>query len=337
MIRLLALLPLLFAGCASSPTPKGEPAPEEKDRHRALQKAEERRKDINAVLVRLDQTIDSYVQALSNQGEIRADQQAERLERSIRDMVLDQGLELTKIAGGGIASVDALPPGANFGRLQAIAADGSEPRQQAIALAALGFSEKLEMMPIILQGAQLSDPLVVDHAVLGLAVLRSPATPPGVLAAIIEKQDHPEDGRVQAAWALSRLQPMSNHAAEIQAIWKHLLTERRDSVPTGVIVTAVRGLGLARDPANAALVATFVKHPTPRVRMAVCVAFARMNAQDHVPDLIELLGPAETVQNVRLTARKALADLAGGDDYGYDVAAWRKIFERGRPDSSSRH
>jgi hypothetical protein len=337
MIRLLALLPLLFAGCASSPDHKGEPVPEEKDRHRALQKAEERRRDINAVLLRLDQSIDSYVQALSNQGEIRADQAADRLERTIREMVLDQGPELTKVSGGGVTSVDALPPGENFRRLQALAADGSEPRQQAIALAALGFSEKLEMMPIILQGAQLSDPLVVDHAVLGLAVLRSPATPPGVLAAIIEKQDHPEDGRVQAAWALYRLQPMSNHGAEIQAIWKRILTERRDSVPTGIIVTAVRGVGLARDPANAALVATFLKHPTARVRMACCVALARMNAQDYANALLELLGPAETVQNVRLTARKALAELAGGDDYGYDVAAWRKIFERGRQESASRH
>ncbi|HZN38456.1 MAG TPA: HEAT repeat domain-containing protein [Planctomycetota bacterium] len=336
MTRLLALLPLLLAGCASSPDPKREPAPEETERHRALQKAEERRRDINTVLLRLDQSIDSYVQALSNQGEIRADQQAERLERSIRDMVLDQGLERTRIAGG-TAESEALPPGENFRRLQALAADGSEPRQQAIALAALGFSEKLEMMPIILQGAQLSDPLVVDHAVLGLAVLRSPATPPGVLAAIVEKQGHPDDGRVQAAWALYRLQPMSNHPAEIQAIWRRLLTERRDSVPTGVLVSAVRGLGLARDPANAALVASFVKHPTARVRMAVCVALGRMNAQDYADALIELLGPQETVQNVRLHASKALVTLAGGKDYQYDVGAWRKVFERGRQESASRH
>jgi hypothetical protein len=129
---------------------------------------------------------------------------------------------------------------------------------------------------------------------------------------------------------------MSNHAAEIQAIWKRLLTERRDSVPTGVLVSAVRGVGLARDPANAALVASFLKHPTPRVRMAVCVAIARMNAQDHAAGLMELLGPQETVQNVRLSARLALADLAGGQDYGYDVGAWRKIFERGRQESASR-
>lgn len=335
MIRLLTLLPILFAGCATSPDPKSEPAPEETERHRALQKAEERRRDINTVLLRLDQSIDSYVKELSSRGEIRADQQADRLERTIREMVLDQGLERSEIAGGAVKS-EVLPPGENFRRLQALAADGSEPRNQAIALAALGFSEKLEMMPIILQGAQLSDPFVVDHAVLGLAVLRSPATPPGVLAAIVEKQDHPEDGRVQAAWALYRLQPMSNHAAEIQAIWRRLLTERRDSVPTGVLVSAVRGVGLARDPASAALVASFLKHPTARVRMAVCVALARMNAQDHAAGLIELLGPQETVQNVRLSARKALADLAGGDDYGYDVGAWRKVFERGRQESASR-
>ena len=64
--------------------------------------------------------------------------------------------------------------------------------------------------------------------------------------------------------------------------------------------------------------------------MAATVALARMNAQQHVPSLITLLGPQETVQNVRLHARKALADLAGGQDYGYDMAAWRKVFDRGR-------
>ncbi|HEX6811200.1 MAG TPA: HEAT repeat domain-containing protein [Planctomycetota bacterium] len=345
MIRLLALLPFLLVGCSTSPPLKREPVAEadETARERALQQADDRRRDIHGVLVRLDQAIDSYVQALSNQGEMRADQQAERLERSIRDMVLDQGSQKSTIAGGELRPEPAPGEdprsderGANFRRLQALAADGSQPNQQAIALAALGFSEQLQMMPIILQGAQLSDPHVVDHAVLGLAMLRSPATPPGVLAAIVEKQDHPEDGRVQAAWALYRLQPMSNHGDEIQRIWRRFLTERKDSVPVGVLVTAVRGIGLARDPANGALVSGFLKHPTPRVRMAASVALARMNAQDHATDLIELLGPQETVQNVRLHARKALQDLAGGTDYGYDVKAWRKIFERSRSDAGSR-
>ncbi len=326
MIRLLAVLPFLFVGCASSSADlKGEAAPAETKRERDLRQAEERRRDIHTVLVRLDQAIDSYVQALSSQGEVRADQQAGTLERSIRDMVLDQGSTKHNTK----APLSAMPPGENYRRLQALATDGSQPAQQAIALAALGFSGQLEMMPIILQGAQLSDAFRVDRAVLGLAILKAPSTPPGVLAAIIEKQDHPEDGRVQAAWALYRIQTVTEHPAEIQACWRRFLTERRDAMPVGVLVTAVRGLGFTRDAANAELVATFLKHPTPRVRMAATLALARMKAQDRVPDILALLGPQETVQNVRLHARKALSELAGGADYGYDVPAWRKAFDRG--------
>ena len=62
--------------------------------------------------------------------------------------------------------------------------------------------------------------------------------------------------------------------------------------------------------------------------MAAADAIARMNSQSHAEDLIALLGPEETVPNVRLHARKALQELAGQGDYGYDVDAWRKAFER---------
>ena len=319
---LLPLLLLLFAACSSSPDEiTREPAPEQEQRERELRAAEERRRDLQGVLVRLDQAIDSYVRVLSNQGEPRADQQSEQLAKSIRDMVLDQGpVEMGKEAARG----------KNYTNLQATAADGSNPHHQGIALAALGFSEQHDMMPVILQGAQLTDPFVVDHAVLGLAILRAPHTPPGVLAAIVRREGHPEDGRVQAAWALYRIQGVSEKPEEIVAIWRQLLTESRSTLPVGVIVSSVRGLGLARDLADADLVASFLTHPTPRVRMACAVALARMNAQDKAPALIELIGPRETVQNVRLHARKALADLAGGKDYGYDQAAWRKVFDRGQ-------
>jgi len=323
MTRSLVLV-LSLAACAGAPDLAHEPAPDEAQRQQDLRKGEERRRDFQAVLVRLDQAIDSYVQALSNHGERRADQAKEQLERSLRETVLDLGP--TEFVRGNRRDN---PPGENYHRLQALAADGSVKHQQGIALAALGFSGQNEVMPIILQGAQSNDPMLVDRAVLGLAVLKSPATPPGVLAAIVERANHPEDGRVQAAWALYEIQGKSERQDEIVAIWRRFV-EQRDTLPPGVLVTAVRGLGYARAPANAALVAPFLRHPTPRLRMAAAVALARMNAQQYAPDLIDLLGPQETVQNVRLYARKALAGLAGGEDYGYDASAWRKVFDRGR-------
>ena len=74
-----------------------------------------------------------------------------------------------------------------------------------------------------------------------------------------------------------------------------------------------------------------LKHPTPRLRMAAAVALGRMNAQEHWQPLLELLKPQEPNPNVRLSARKALARLAGDKDYTYDIGAWRKVFERGVP------
>lgn len=319
----LALLSLLCAACSSTgPSLEREPAPDAEQRARDVRAADEKRRDFQAVLVRLDQSLDSYVQALSNQGQVRADRQVEQLARSIRDTVLDLG------PTGYGASAPPTEAGANFGLLQAAAADGSDPNRQAIALAALGFSGRTDLMPLIVQGAQLEDPFRVDHAVLGLAVLRAPTTPPGVLAAIAERRNHPEDGRVQAAWALYEIQQVNTDQAPFAAIWRRWLGEARDELPIGVLVSAVRGLGLSRSADDAKLVAPMLKHPTPRLRMAAAIALARMNAQDYAPDLIDLLGPQETVPNVRLHARKALADLAGGQDHGYDVAAWHKVFER---------
>ncbi len=324
MMRAAALLSslLVLSACSSSPTIRTEAAPDLTEHEREMRALDKERRDFDVTLLKLDQAIDSYVQAVANRGEVRADNLATRLEKSIHDMVVDEGpVEIGK---------PERPPGENYRRLLATATDGTDARNQGIALAALGFSGHSEVMPTILQGAQLDDPYLVDHAVLGLAVLRSPKTPPGVLGAVILRRKHPEDGRCLAAWTLYRIQEASESAAEIKAIWVRCLTEERENVPPGVLVTAVRGLGLARDPQHSALVADYLKNPTPRVRMAAAIALARMNAQDHAADLIDLLGPQEAVQNVRLCARKALADLAGGSDYGYDVTAWRKIFDRGR-------
>lgn len=325
MTRATLLLCALLFGCASSPDEiRRETDPAIEQREKDLQEKELRRRNFRSVLVQLDQAIDSYVTVRSSQGEPRADAHTERLERTIREMVLDRGPQ----AYGQMPTSNR--PGDNFAMLQAVAVDDSVREDQAIALAALGFSGMKSVMPTLLAGAQLDDPFRVDRAVLGLAVLRSPETPPGVLARIAEDPKHPEDGRVQAAWALYQLQGVSEHANEFITIYRRMLTEKRHEIPAGVMVSAVRGLGFARDEKNADVVAPFLSHPVPRVRMAACVALARMNAQSHVAALIDRLGPQESVQNVRLHARKALADLAGGNDYGYDVTAWRKAFDRGQ-------
>jgi HEAT repeat protein len=317
----LPSLLLLFAACAGAPEIREEPAVEEAAEAKRQQAADTKRRDIQAVLVRLDQAMDSYVQNVANQGEPRADAQAERLYKLIQDMVLDRGLAR---AGAPLPS-----HGRTLDALLAEAMDTNDPQAQGIALAALGFSGQHDVMPTILQGAQSKDPFVVDRAVLGLAVLRAPRTPPGVLETIVLDPAHPEDGRVQAAWALFRLQGVTEDTSPYVAIWQRLLGERRADLPAGVLVQALRGIGLVRDVANAPLAAALLKHPVALVRMSAAIALGRMNAQAYWQDLLKLLEPSETAQNVRLFARKALVELAGGVDHKYDLQAWRKTFDRG--------
>jgi HEAT repeat protein len=323
MMRPLALLlPLfVFAACGASPPPT-EPAVEEAQHDRRAREEDKKRRDFQAVLIRLDQAMESYVHMVQREGEMRASAQIKRIYKLINETVLDTG------------TYDPKQPrpqlGETLARLTALATDGSNVDHQAIALAALGFSGREEVMPTILQGAQLSDPFLVDRAVLGLAVLHSPKTPPGVLEAIIARPSHPEDGRANAAWALYCIQQSCNDQAPIAAIWRKLLTEQGDTLPGLVVVSAVRGLGATLDPANADLVAKYLKHRAPLVRMTAAVALGRMRAQDHWQDLVAMLDPAESEQNVRLCASKALASLSGGVDYKYDVSAWRKVFERGQ-------
>mgnify|MGYP003503310244 CR=1 FL=1 len=65
------------------------------------------------------------------------------------------------------------------------------------------------------------------------------------------------------------------------------------------------------------------------MRVAAAIAMGRMKSDSSIPVLLTLLGPGETNDNARLAARKALQTLAGGIDRQYDVAAWRKVLDRG--------
>jgi hypothetical protein len=322
-LRWLPLPLLLFAACSTPSGPRTEPAPDEVEREQRLKAVDSERRSFRAVLVKLDQSMESYCRSLFADS-ARSDTEGTRLYRLIRENVLDIGTQARRPGEG------ERPPGNNFAVLQALAVDDHEPADRAIAVAALGFSGRPEVMPLILQAAQLDDPLLVDRAVFGLAVLRAPATPPGVLGAVLFDAKRAEPSRTQAAWALYELQEISERRPEILAIWRKCLEAPTGSVPAGVLVQAIRGLGASRSAEHTELVAPFVRHSVPKVREATAVALARLNAQNHVDDLLAMISPAETVPNVRLAAQKALSALSGGEDHGYDVTAWRKTFDRGR-------
>ena len=317
MPRPIALTAFAFlAACAGAPATSNDDL---KKQLHAQQATGMPREEFGRVLLQMDQSLEKYVIALSNRGVPRADEELQRLDRLLRQLV-NGWQDPRKPTRDSTAD--------NTPALMAAAADSSNKINQGIALAALGFAESSEAMPVILQGAQLDDPQLVDRAILGLAIRKDARTPPGVVIAVLENPRHPEDGRLQAAWALLTLQENSERPDAIIATWHKILDHPNDWHPL-IVATAVRGIGLVRKPEDGELVARFLTHPTAAVRMAAAIALGRMNAQAQWQQLLEMLGPGETVANVRLTARKALQALAGGVDRGYDVKLWRQEFERG--------
>jgi HEAT repeat protein len=93
-------------------------------------------------------------------------------------------------------------------------------------------------------------------------------------------------------------------------------------------VQALTGLGLLRNPEHLERVVRFLTHPEAMVRMSAAIALGRIGNPAAVEPLLTLLGSTEANENVRLAARKALQALAGDIDCGYDVAEWRKAFQR---------
>lgn len=304
------LLSALLGACASAPSlPEGTPDPLHEQEAAKLRAETAAPTDLQQLLIDLEHGMFSYAQALDNKGNTRSDKQGLALEHYLRETVKRHYEQLTTVA-----------------------ADGSVPANQGIAIAVLGFANPDAIpkpMPLVLQGLQLRDKRLVDRAVFGLAILQDPTTPPGPLMQIVDDAEFPEESRTQAAWALYRLQTVGCHVPEIVDFWVKVLSRPTNAVAAGVLAQAVRGLGQSHDKTHARLVAQLATHPVPWVRMMVAVALTRMNAQDEVEALMAMLSPAETNANVRLYARTALRDLAGGTDRGYDVEAWRKVFQRG--------
>ncbi|GDY03365.1 hypothetical protein LBMAG49_26940 [Planctomycetota bacterium] len=319
--RIATFALIILTACTAAPQVPSEvppPIADKKQEELRLIEADKVRLEFPRILLQIDHALESYTHALADNGKSRSDLEVAKLDKLLRQYV----------NGERDQSGNVRQP--NKQRFMTMATDGSDTINQGIALTALGFAEGSDVMPVILQGAQLSDQDLVDRAVLGLTILKDPRTPPGVVIRVMEDPKHNEDGRLQAAWALTVLQEQSYHEDEILVTWRRTLTNSSTVHPL-VLVSALRGIGLTRKATDAAAVVPFLKHPVPKVRVAAAVALGRMNAQDNWQDLLELIGPSETVLNVRLAARKSLQALAGGDDRGYDQSLWRRQFDRSGP------
>ncbi|MBK8097285.1 MAG: HEAT repeat domain-containing protein [Planctomycetes bacterium] len=324
---LLSLLPpaVLLCACATAPEPRqkgdpNDPLLQEQIADKKLTIANEKAwRDYMRVLMRLEDALETYVGLIGNGGVTDGPKKLGQVERLIHDLV----------NGHDVNPADAVgPTRGNYSHLLATAADGSVVANQGTALAALGFSGNKEVLSVLVNGAMSTDPFLVDRAVLGLAVLRDPQTPIGVLAKIMDDPAHAEESRAQAAWAIFRVQETVLDKEPVLTVWRRLVAAEPGTVLAPVLMTAIRGLGVTRDPGFADVVARHARHPMPKVREAVAIALGRMNAQMQVETLLGMLGTDETSPNVRLWASKALTQLAGGVDRGYDVKAWRQVFDR---------
>jgi HEAT repeat protein len=303
-----SLAACLAAACASDPPPAADRALESaiRERHMTEQQAIERQKAFENVLLTLDKTLDKYAGSLMT----------DHFDRSRR-------------VGDTLAKYLAEESRRNIGDLLRTAEDAEHPANRAIAVAALGFSQQPEALQPMLNALQSGDPTVENNALLGIGVLQDSRTPPEFLARIVEDGEKPMKTRITASWALMQIQGVVDDREAVLAVWSRLLKLPTNAIDPGIIVHAVRGIGLTREPAHAASIEPLVSHPTPLVRAAAAIALGRLGARASHTSLLALIGPAETNPNVRLCARKALQALAGNADRGYDVDQWRRVFEDG--------
>ena len=298
----------LLGACSTTSSGTFDPKIEEAARARQQEaaEAEARLAAPERLTTDLDKALHNYSQLRLGGASPRAEATAEKVEK----FIVEQSIK-------------------HFDLLIRQANDASMPRNRAIAVAALGFSGRAEALDPLVNAAQEDDPEVVANAVFGLAILADRRTPPAVVVRVVRSEAFDEPVRNGAAWALLQLQQSVVDQSEIVRVWLDLLERPAGSQPAGVLVSAVRGLGLTRDPQHAEVVARLAADPTPMVRQSVAIALARMGADSQVDTLLALLGPGETNENVRLAARKALQELAGGADRKYDVEEWKRVFERG--------
>jgi HEAT repeat protein len=302
------LLACLLAACASAPsTATGVESLSEAERAEFLAKREAAasaaKTPYERVLILLDQTLDKYAQARMRQGSPTHDALAASLEKYLKNLVTE-----------------------NYDALLRTASDPTYPDNRAKAVAGLGFAHREDALDPLLNALRAEDPIVVRNATFGLGVLASPHTPLSALGDLIEDDKKDRLARIGASWALMQIQPELFEPERTLPIWLRVISRPIGDVDAEILVHSVRSVGALRKPELAPQLEKFVSHPDALLRSAVAVALGRCNNRTSYVALLALIGPAENNANVRLHARKALEQLAGGVSRGYDVAEWRKVF-----------
>jgi len=209
------------------------------------------------------------------------------------------------------------------------ARDQSNPGNQGIAVAALGFSSDPRALAVIQQAIVSDSQQVVAAACFALANLKDPETDPDLLWSVMQDEEWNLETRACAAWALHEVQQQMFDLTPVVAIWRKILEAPIDAYDPLIQVNALRGAGKTGETDLGALVVPFLDHPKPRIRECACNALGMLRYQPAWKPLVELLEEGDPNGNVNLSARKALQGLAGGVDHEYDTRLWRRTFERG--------
>jgi HEAT repeat protein len=278
------------------------------------------REDFARTLAEIDRVLQEYTSRVNSNG--RADSSAVALERYLVRRVVHIDDLLIQTAISDRVSVDDLPEDVPESVRRDLA---QNDWQRPIAIAALGFSDNPDALDPILNG--LDEPSTRSSAVFALSIRKDPRTPPRRLAAMIENDDVPSEIRANAAFALYEIQTAIIDQSPILAIWREMLEQPLGTYDPTILPSALRGLGLGHDPADADLIARYAVHPLPKIREATCIGLGELGDVSQYEVLLTLLDTSESNPNVRLAARVALKKLAGGEDRRYDVKQWRRVFE----------
>ena len=312
---LLLALALALGSCASSPEPrrgKKDLALEEQMRREAAQKRANtaRNKDFDVVLIRIDKALSDYASNVSKSENIKAQRRATSLKKYLE--VQSEHFERQL--------------------LEALGSD--DLRLRSISAAALGFSNDQGVVEPLVNALEDRESLVRSNACLGIGQLASPNTPIGGLARIAKDDKRSIEERRAATWALFRIQTAvqpkgfaPQTSDDFAKIWPAILagdTLDKDAI---LVILALRGLGLLRNPATFETAARYLSHPKALVRAAALIAVGRSRNRRAAALVLPFLSQSQTNPNVRLTARKTLKALTGNRvDHEYDVKAWRKEF-----------
>jgi HEAT repeat protein len=205
--------------------------------------------------------------------------------------------------------------------------EAGPPRNRAIAASALGFTRGDEVLSPLLAALHDSDADVQQNALLGLALLQSPATPLAPLSEIVASDPVPHT-RANAAYAIrSALEAGATPDSNVLTTLRLALADTEKLV----VVQCALALGLAHDSESIDHLADLLRDDTPLVSLSASQALVLIGAGD--PQVKGKAARALVAGYANGNSRQRDDTLRGlialsGQDLGTEVRAWKEWAQR---------